>query len=75
MLLYELGDSSGKVSLQDLCNDKLVDILTGEVELRSIADYIVHGGFLGAIDLSVENTQLISKSYIEIVLNDDAQRI
>lgn len=75
MSLYESGDSDGKVSLEDLCNGNITTALTGEVDLRKLANYIVRGGFPGAIGLPVENAQLISESYIKTILTDDAQRI
>lgn len=75
MSLYESGDSSGKVSLKDLCEGKIDTGLTGEVKLGDIARYIVRGGFPGTIGLPAENAQLIAESYIETILNDDAQRI
>ncbi len=75
MSLYESGDSSGKVSLKDLCEGKITQALTGEVSLKDLANYIVRGGFPGAMEIPVENAQLISQSYIETILNDDAQRI
>lgn len=75
MSLYESGDSSGKVSLEDLCEGRISMMLTGEVNLRDLANYVVRGGFPGAIGLPVENAQLIAESYIETILTDDAQRI
>lgn len=75
MSLYESGDSSGKVSLEELCEGRLTPALTGEVELRELAKLIARGGFPGAMGLPVENAQLISASYIETILTDDAQRI
>ncbi len=75
MSLYESGDSSGKVSLEDLCEDRLTPSLTGEMNLRDLAKYIVRGGFPGAMEVPEENAQLISQSYIETILTDDAQRI
>lgn len=75
MSLYESGDSSGKISLEDLCEGKMTPALTGEVALRDLANYIVRGGFPGAMDIPIENAQLISESYIETILTDDAQRI
>ena len=75
MSLYESGDSSGKVSLKDLCNGALDNVLTGDVDLMAIARYIVRGGFPGAINMSVEDAQLLAQSYIETILNDDSQRI
>ena len=75
MSLYESGDSSGKVSLEDLCDGKLTPVMTGDVSLYDLAGYIVRGGFPGSIDLPLENSQLIAESYIETILADDAQRI
>lgn len=75
MSLYESGDSSGKVSLEDLCESKVSMMLTGDVNLSDLANYIVRGGFPGAIGLPVENAQLIAESYIETILTDDTQRI
>lgn len=75
MSLYESGDSCGKVSLKELCEGSMTQALTGEVDLRDIANYIVRGGFPGALGLPIENAQLIAKSYIDTILSDDAQRI
>ena len=75
MSLYESGESSGKVSLESLCNGNVTPMLTGDVDLRDLANYVVRGGFPGAMGLPVENAQLISQSYIETILADDAQRI
>lgn len=75
MSLYESGDSSGNVSLKELCEGRLIPALTGEVDLRNLANYIVRGGFPGAVDIPIENAQLIAQSYIEMILTDDAQRI
>ncbi len=75
MSLYESGDSSGKVSLKDLCEGNITQTLTGEVSLKDLAKYIVRGGFPGAMDIPTTNAQLISQSYIETILTDDAQRI
>lgn len=75
MSLYESGNSSGKVSLENLCEGKAPMMLTGEVDLRDLANYIVRGGFPGAIGLPIENAQIIAESYIETILTDDAQRI
>ena len=37
MSLYESGDSTGKISLEDLCNNKFKGKATGEVDLRNLA--------------------------------------
>lgn len=75
MSLYESGDSSGQISLKDLCDGKFAPAMTGEVALKDLANYIVRGGFPGAIGLPTANAQLIAESYIETILTDDAQRI
>lgn len=75
MSLYESGDSSGKVSLETLVQGNLRSMLTGEIDLRDIANFIVRGGFPGAVGLPAENAQLIADSYIETILADDVQRI
>ncbi len=75
MSLYESGDSSGAVSLEALCSGKMKETLTGEVDVMDLARYVVRGGFPGSINLPSKNSQLIAKSYIETILNDDAQRI
>lgn len=75
MSLFESGDSSGKISLKDLCEGKCPMLLTGDVDLKNVANYIVRGEFPGAIGLTVEKAQLISQSYIETILTDDTQRI
>ena len=54
MSLYESGDSSGKVSLEDICHDKLTPAMTGEVDFRELVKLIVRGGWPGSLDLSVE---------------------
>lgn len=75
MSLYESGDSSGKVSLEALCEGNIPMMLTDEVDLRDLANYVVRGGFPGAMELPIENAQIIAESYIETILTEDAQRI
>ena len=45
MSLFESGDSSGAVSLEELCNHKLKEKFTGEVDLRNLAKLIISGGW------------------------------
>ena len=75
MSLYESGDSSGKVSLEELCEGRITPSLTGEVSLKSLAYFIVRGGFPGSIDIPIENAMIVSNSYIDTILSEDAQKI
>ncbi len=61
--------------MRALCEGKIEDALTGEVNVMDLARYVVRGGFPSAVDLPAANSQLIAKSYVETILNDDARRI
>jgi hypothetical protein len=75
MSLYESGDSSGKVSLSDVCQGKITPVMTGEVHLRDLAGYIVRGGWPGNLDVPIENASILLQSYIDAILDDDTQRM
>ena len=75
MSLYESGESSGAISLEDLCNGKLTPALTGEVDLRDLANYTVRGGWPGNLNVAQEDASLLPQSYLDAILDDDSQRI
>ena len=75
MSLYESGDSSGSISLKDICNSVYETKLTGEVQLRTIAALILRGGWPGSIGLSTKNAVLIPRMYLKNVVDDDVDKI
>lgn len=75
MSLYESGESSGEISLIDICNSKFKQCLTGNVRLQDLAYYIVRGGWPGNLNVAKENVSLLPESYIDAIINDDSQRI
>ena len=75
MSLYESGDSSGKVSLQELCEGKLTPAITGEVDLRTLARLIVRGGWPGNLDTGDEDISLLPGEYLDAVIDDDVNRV
>ena len=75
MSLYESGDSSGSISLKDICNSVYETKLTGEVLLRTIATLILRGGWPGSIGLSTKNAVLIPRMYLKNVVDDDVDKI
>lgn len=75
MSLYESGDSSGVVSLRKLCNGNITPALTGEVNLRDLANFVVRGGWPGNLNVPIENASLLPRSYLDAILDDDSQRI
>ena len=75
MSLFESGDSSGKASLQKLCTGELAPAMTGEVELRRLAQLIVRGGWPGNLDAKEEDAPLLPAEYLRAVVEDDIHRI
>lgn len=71
MSLYESGDSSGEVSLEDLFKNKVKNQLVNKVELKRLAELIVRGGWPETINISIEGSMKITKSYINAVLDKD----
>lgn len=75
MSLYESGFSSGAVSLEELCNNNLKPEMTGDVDLRQLAEYIVRGGWPGNLDIPVKQAMLLPDEYLKAVIEDDAFRV
>lgn len=75
MSLNESGDSSGDVSLEDLCNGKLTPKMTGEVDLKNVIEFIIRGGWPASLGLPIESAALLPKEYLEAVLDDDIYRV
>lgn len=75
MSLYESGDSSGDVSLENLCNDKITPKMTGEVDLTKLIGYIIKGGWPGNISSPVEQASLLPLQYLDAIIDDDVFRI
>ena len=75
MSLYESCDSSGDVSLEMLCNGELVPVMTGDVNLSMIIELIIRGGWPGSINLPIEQSSLLPKSYLNAIIDDDVYRM
>ena len=75
MSLYESGDSSGKVSLNDLCHSNLASAMTGDVNLKKLIELIIRGGWPGSLGLSVQQASLLPIEYLNAVIDDDVYRI
>lgn len=75
MSLFESGDSTGDISLQELCNDNLKQKLTGEVDLRKLAGLIIRGGWPGNIDYSPKDSSEVIEEYIKLIIDDDLIRL
>lgn len=75
MSLYESGDSSGKVSLLDICAGNARPCMTGEVDLRQLIELIIRGGWPGSLGLPVSQAVLLPGEYLNAVIDDDAYRM
>lgn len=75
MSLYESGDSSGQVSLKELCAGNVKPVMTGEVPLKRLIELIVRGGWPGSLGLSLEQAALLPHEYLNAVIDDDVYRM
>ena len=75
MSLFESGDSSGKISLFDICCGRFSNELTGEVDLSELVYLIVRGGWPGNIGAKENQASILAESYIQAVLDDDIERV
>ena len=74
MSLFESGDSSGLISLKEVCEGRLTPVMTGEVDLRKIIRLILRGGWPAALSLKPEDYSLLPHEYLKAVVNDDVFR-
>lgn len=75
MSLYESGDSTGDISLKDICDNKNISKATGEVDLRNLAHLVIRGGWPANINYSSDDAKEVVKEYIELIINDDLYRL
>ena len=75
MSLWESGDSSGKVSLEQLCQGDLTPVMTGDVDLKHLIGLILRGGWPGSLGLSQKQALLLPAEYLNAVIEDDVYRM
>lgn len=75
MALYESGNSSGDISLEELCKGNMSPKLTGDVDIRTLIDHIIRGGWPGNQDVPIKSAGLLPKEYIAGVVDDEVHRI
>ncbi len=75
MSLYEMGKSSGDISFEDLCNERFISKMTGEVNLKDLIDYIIRGGWPGNIDTPLDEAISIHMQYVDAIVEDDVFRL
>lgn len=75
MSLYESGYSTGDVSLKDLFSGIVTEKMLEKVELSTIAEHIVKGGWPDSINNNVDSARRITKSYLDAIIDSDISNI
>lgn len=75
MSLFESGNSSGDISLKDICVGRIEPKILGEVDLRKLIDFIIRGGWPANQETTLKQAAYLPIQYIRAVLDDDVYRI
>ena len=75
MSLYESNDSTGIISLKDLCEHKFESKIVDEVSLEHLAYLIVRGGWPGNIDVNANDCSELAVGYMENTIKTDLKKI
>ena len=75
MSLYESGDSSGEVSLEQLYRGEFEQTMTGAVNLKELISLIIRGGWPASLNLPAAAAALVPAEYLKAVIDDDVYRI
>ncbi|UTC68247.1 MULTISPECIES: ATP-binding protein [unclassified Treponema] len=75
MSLYESKDSTGEVSLKEVCEGKPCFSPIKEVGLLDIINLIIRGGWPANVGNSAKNSSKTTAEYLYAVLEDDVFRI
>lgn len=71
MSLFEIGDSTGVVSLEKLFSGEFEDTITGEVKLVDLISFVVRGGWPDDINISKNIWGNTAKEYLKTVVDED----
>ena len=75
MSLSQSGNSSGDISLKDICEGRIEPKISGEVDLRKLIDFIIRGGWPANQETTLKQAAYLPIQYIRAVLDDDVYRI
>ena len=75
MSLYESGDSTGLISLKELCEGKLEPTMVEEVDLEKIAYLIVRGGWPENINVDSDSAHIMPRAYMNNIIREDLNKL
>lgn len=75
MTLFELGESSGTVSLSGIASGREYAGLLGSLDSATIASRLVRGGWPAVVGRSERAAASMAQRYVEIVAEEDLSRV
>lgn len=75
MSLYESGDSSGEISLHELCNGALETKMLSDIQLEKLAYYIVRGGWPANISAGINEAHIMPISYVDSLIDENMNSV
>lgn len=74
MSLYESGESTGEVSLQDIFNNKDIEGVSN-LSLEDLASLIVRGGWPAVLDVKSNAKYRIATEYVKRLINEEVTKV
>ena len=74
MSLYESGESTGEVSLEDIFNNKDISGVS-KLSLEDLASIIVRGGWPATINIDNDIKYRISKEYVKALIHEEVVKV
>lgn len=71
----ELGYSTGQTSMKQLLTDNQVDLSDSTVDLETIVERILKGGWPGLLESTTDEALLLNRAYIDLIAESDMSRI
>ena len=71
----ELGYSTGQASMKQLLSDKKIDLSDRSVDLETIVERIIKGGWPGLLTSTTDEALLLNRAYIDLIAESDMSRI
>lgn len=75
MSLYESKDSTGQISLEELCNGEYKNLVVEEASLEQIIKLIIRGGWPDSLNLNESQYTIIARGYLDAIINHDIYRL
>ena len=75
MSLFESGDSSGNISLQNLFSAQLTATKVDTVTLNHLIALTVRGGWPGSLGLEINSAMELPQAYLRNIIEEDIRRI